>query len=50
MAKGYPQEFRQRVVDLVDAGRRIAEIAAELGISEQSILHVAASSTHRCRY
>ena len=37
MAKGYPPEFRQRVVDLVDAGRRIAEIAAELGISEQSI-------------
>ena len=35
--RGYLPGFRQRVVDLVDAGRRIAEIAAELGISEQSI-------------
>jgi transposase len=37
MAKGYPLEFRQRVVDLVEGGRRVAEIAAELGISHQSI-------------
>jgi len=34
---GYPVEFRQRVVDLVESGRRVAEVAAELGISEQSI-------------
>jgi len=37
MAKGYAPEFRQRVIDLVEGGRRIAEVAAELGISEQSI-------------
>ena len=35
--KGYPAEFRQRVVDLVEAGRPVAQVAAELGISDQSI-------------
>ena len=35
--RGYPAEFRQRVVDLVEAGRPVAQIAAELGISDQSI-------------
>ena len=34
---GYPAEFRQRVVDLVEAGRPVAQVAAELGISDQSI-------------
>lgn len=35
--KGYPPEFRRRVVELVEAGRKVAEVAADLGISEQSI-------------
>jgi transposase-like protein len=35
--RGYPAEFRRRVVDLVDAGRPVAAVAAELGISDQSI-------------
>ena len=35
--KGYPAEFRRRVIDLVDAGRPVAAVAAELGISGQSI-------------
>lgn len=35
--RGYPGEFRRRVVDLVEGGRRVAEVAAELGISDQSI-------------
>ena len=35
--RGYPPEFRRRVVDLVEGGRKVAEIAAELGISEQTI-------------
>ena len=35
--RGYPPEFRQRVVDLVRAGRRVSEVAAELGVSEQTI-------------
>ena len=37
MAKGYPPEFRQRVVDLVESGRRVADVARDLGISDQSI-------------
>ena len=35
--RGYPAEFRQREVDLVEAGRPVARVAAELGISDQSI-------------
>lgn len=35
--RGYPAEFRKRVVDLVEAGRPVAQVAAELGISDQSI-------------
>ena len=35
--RGCPPEFRRRVVELVEAGRRVAELAQELGISEQSI-------------
>ena len=35
--RGYPPEFRRRVVDLVEGGRKVSEIAADLGISEQSI-------------
>lgn len=35
--RGYPPEFRRRVLDLVDAGRRIAEVAEDLGISDQTI-------------
>ena len=35
--RGYPAEFRQRVIDLVDGGRPVAQVAAELGISDQSI-------------
>jgi transposase-like protein len=35
--RGYPPEFRRKVLDLVEAGRPIAEIAQGLGISDQSI-------------
>ena len=35
--RGYPPEFRRRVVDLVEGGRKISEIALELGVSEQTI-------------
>lgn len=35
--RGYPPEFRRRVLDLVEAGRKIAEVAADLGISDQTI-------------
>jgi transposase-like protein len=35
--RGYPAEFRRRVLDLVEAGRRVAEVAEDLGITEQTI-------------
>jgi len=35
--RGYPPEFRGRVLALVEAGRKVAEVAADLGISEQTI-------------
>ncbi len=35
--RGYPPEFRKRVIELVEGGRRVAEIAHDLGISEQTI-------------
>ena len=35
--RGYPPEFRKRVIELVEGVRRVAEIADELGISEQTI-------------
>ena len=35
--RGYPPEFRRRVLDLVEAGRPVGEIAQALGISDQSI-------------
>lgn len=35
--RGYPPEFRRKVIDLIDAGRKVADIARDLGISEQTI-------------
>jgi transposase-like protein len=35
--QGYPAEFRQRVLDLIAAGRRVRDIALDLGISEQTV-------------
>ena len=35
--RGYPAEFRQRVLDLVVAGRRVRDVAIDLGISEQTV-------------
>jgi transposase-like protein len=35
--RGYPPEFRRKVLDLVEAGRPIAEVAQALGSSDQSI-------------
>jgi transposase-like protein len=37
MPKQYPPEFRRKVLDLVAAGRRVAQVAADLGISDQTI-------------
>ena len=35
--RGYPAEFRQRVRDLIAAGRRVRDVAVDLGISEQTV-------------
>jgi len=35
--RGYPPEFRRRVIDLLEAGRKVADIARDLEISEQTI-------------
>jgi transposase-like protein len=34
--RGYPPEFRRRVVDL-EGGRKVSEVAAEFEVSEQTI-------------
>jgi transposase-like protein len=35
--RGYPPEFRRRVVDVVEAGRKDVDVARDLGISDQTI-------------
>jgi len=35
--QGHPAEFRRRVLDLIGSDRKIADVAADLGISEQTI-------------
>ncbi len=35
--RGYPSEFRRRIVELVEGGRKVAEVAAEFEVSEQTI-------------
>ena len=35
--RGYPPEFRRKVLDLVEAGRSVTDVARDLGISDQSI-------------
>jgi transposase-like protein len=35
--RGYPPEFRHRVIDLLDAGRKVVDLARDLGISNQTI-------------
>jgi len=35
--RGYPAEFRRRVIDLLESGRKVADVARDLGVSEQAI-------------
>lgn len=37
MPKRYPSEFRRRVLDLLAAGRSVAEVASDLEIPNQTI-------------
>ena len=34
--RGYPPEFRRKVLDLVEAGRPVVDVARDLGISAES--------------
>ena len=35
--RGYPTEFRRRVLDLLAAGRKVIDLSRDLGVSEQTI-------------
>ena len=37
MPRRYPVEFRRKVLDLIEGGKPVAEIAAQLGITAQTI-------------
>jgi putative transposase len=37
MPRMYPAEFRRKVLDLLEAGRSVAEVAAALGVADQTI-------------
>ena len=37
MPRSYPAEFRRKVLDLVEAGTPVAEIAEQLGVTGQTI-------------
>ncbi|MEU1842414.1 transposase [Micromonospora sediminicola] len=35
--RGYPPEFKRKVLDLIESGRSVTDVARDLGISGQSI-------------
>ena len=35
--RGYPAEFRRRVLDLLASGRRVVDVARDLGVSDQTV-------------
>ena len=35
--RGYPAEFRRRVIALVEGGKTVAEVSRKFGISEQTL-------------
>ncbi len=37
MPRSYPPEFRRKVMDQLKAGRTVAQVAADLQISDQTI-------------
>ena len=47
--RGCPAEFRRRVIDLVEAGRPVAAVVAELGIIGQSIYAWCRQAPYRCQ-
>ena len=47
MPRRYPVEFRRKVLDLIEAGRPVAEIAEQLGVSDQTIYNWRNQDQHR---
>jgi hypothetical protein len=37
MPRSYPPEFRRKVLDLLDAGRKVADVATDLDVTQQTI-------------
>lgn len=37
MPRRYPPEFRRKVLDLIASGRSVADVASDLGVSDQTI-------------
>ena len=37
MPRSYPPELRRKVLDLLEEGRKVADVAADLGVTDQSI-------------
>ncbi len=37
MPRSYPVEFRRKVLDLIEAGKPVSEIAEQLGITAQTV-------------
>ena len=35
--RGYPPEFRRRALDLLASGRKVVDVARDLGISDQTL-------------
>ena len=37
MPRSYPPEYRRRVIDRIESGKSVAEVAEELGVSDQTV-------------
>lgn len=49
MPRRYPPEFRRKVLDLLKSGRAVAEVAAGLDVTEQTIYNWLGPGAHRYR-
>lgn len=49
MPRRYPPEFRRKVLDLLKLGRTVAEVAAGLDVTEQTIYNWLGPRAHRHR-
>ena len=49
MPRRYPVEFRRKVLDLIQAGKPVAEVAVQLGVSDQTNLQLAQPGPDRLR-